>query len=130
MRRFRSLVLTVVLAFGASFAGAHVMAQSGPILLENGTTQADVPSPLVAMPDGTEIMVEPEKGPVQGIISQRNEVIEAGEVRVYVGGFVAFQGNDGWVGVEQPFYFDATGTDFADAQVTDGWRIVIDSTEG
>lgn len=111
---------------GAMLITPTVLAQSGPILVENGTTQADVPGPLVAFPDGTEVMAEPAKGPVQGIIAQRNEIIEAGTVKVYVGGLVIIQGRDGWAGTETPFYFDATGTEFEDAEVEDGFHIELD----
>lgn len=125
----RKMIVAIVL-LGAMFGVPVAFAQSGPILVENGTTHADVPGPLVAFPDGTEVMTEPAKGPVQGIISQRNEVIEAGEVKVYIGGLVSVQSRDGWVGTEPAFYFDATNDPaFVGAELEDGWHIVLDEAE-
>lgn len=122
----RAVILVVLALF---IAIPVALAQSGPILLENGTTQSDVPGPMVAFPDGTELMVEPNKGPVQGIISKRTEAIEAGETRVYINGLIAIQTMDGWVAAEVPFSFDATGTAFEDAELQQGWRIVLERPE-
>lgn len=122
-------MIAVIALLGALFGVPAALAQQGPILLESGTTENDVPSPIVTMEDGTQIMVEPPKGPVQGIISVRHEEIVAGEVRISIGGFAGIQTADGWQAAGHDFYFDATGTEFSVAEVEDGWHIVLDKTE-
>jgi hypothetical protein len=105
-----------------------VIAQEGPILLDAGTTGADVPGPVVVVGD-SELMVEPVKGPVQGIISIRHEEIIGDEVHVFIGGMIAVQTDEGWQGAAKQFYFDATGTTFERAQIEQGWRIVLEAPE-
>jgi hypothetical protein len=52
------------------------------------------------------------------------------EVRISIGGIGGAQTREGWVGLSESFYFDATGTAFEDAEVEDGWYIVLDPAEG
>ena len=122
--RMRMVVALVVLCLLGGIAVAK--AQEGPILLDQGTTENDVPGPVVTFGD-TEIMAEPAKGPVQGIISQRREYIEAGEVYTDISGIVAISGPDDWYAAETEFVFRKVTGEWVGAELLDGFHVELDA---
>ncbi|HKU50992.1 MAG TPA: hypothetical protein VJQ25_00875 [Nitrospira sp.] len=122
----RKAIISFVVALFLAVPAA--LAQEGPILLDRGTTASDVPSPIVAFGD-IEIMVEPAKGPVQGIVSERREYIVGDTKQVDIGGLVAVQTADGWQPSNVNISFTATGTAFEDAELEDSFHIVLDKAE-
>jgi hypothetical protein len=90
------------------------------------------PCSLVDIPEGAPtvvyenhcIMVQPEKGPVQGIIVFRGEGLEG---FLQARGIIIAFTQDGWVIWDQEFV--GRGDVFEDTQPGDGWHMELDEEE-
>lgn len=73
---------------------------------------------------GHQILVEPEKGPVQGIIVEKVDNLEGATVE----GIVIIETRDGWVVADENFLTAADGA-FANTTVAQGYHIILEPTE-
>jgi hypothetical protein len=104
---------------------ALLMAGVGSALAEDDACEGLLTGDQVGVDyEGHCILVEPEKGPVQGVIVRRVEDLDG----VSLEGIIIMQTKDGWELVEETFYTPITN-DLKTVAVGDGWHMELDPTE-
>jgi hypothetical protein len=118
IRRLTSLVVLAVIVPFAVMTDSE--AQVTPV---NGSPLGNGDEIIVEY-QGEQILVEPEKGPVQGIVVEKVDNLKGSTVE----GIVIIETRDGWVVSDENFLTDAEGA-WANTRVAQGYHVILEPTE-